>query len=130
MLEKHCFKCHNEEKQKGGVDLSRFRDEDSILKEYKLWRRVIEQVNAQEMPPDDDTGFTAQHGTVVINGVKETLALLESDHPSVHDPGPALVRRLSRAEYSNVIRDRSAFRAMRPAPRLITWRPRSPCRPL
>ncbi len=57
------------------------------------------------MPPDDDTGFTQQHGTVVINGIKRTLAQLESDHPAMLDPGPAVIRRLSRGEYNNVIRD-------------------------
>jgi hypothetical protein len=105
LLETHCFKCHNDKKQKGGVDLSRFTSEEAILKEYKLWRRVVEQVNTQEMPPDDDTGFTQQHGTVVINGLKRTLAQLEVDHPAQRDPGPAIVRRLSRSEYNNVIRD-------------------------
>jgi mono/diheme cytochrome c family protein len=105
LLETHCFKCHNDKKQKGGIDLTRFTSEEAILKEYKLWRRVIEQVTAQEMPPDDETGFTQMHGTVVINGVKRTLAQLEDDHPVTHDPGPALIRRLSRNEYNNVIRD-------------------------
>ena len=105
MLEEHCFKCHNDKKQKGGIDLTRFKDEESVLKEYKLWRRVLEQVTTQEMPPDDDTGFTQQHGTVVINGIKTTLALLEGDHPRMLDPGPAIIRRLSRSEFTNVIRD-------------------------
>src|SRR6187402_491580 len=100
LLETHCFKCHNDKKQKGGVDLSRFTSEEAIFKEYKLWRRVIEQLNIQEMPPDDDTGFTQQHGTVVINGLKRTLAQLEVDHPTTRDPGPAIVRRLSRSEYN------------------------------
>ncbi|MEA3210174.1 MAG: hypothetical protein QOE70_3231 [Chthoniobacter sp.] len=105
LLEKHCFKCHNEKKAKGGIDLTRFTSEEAILKEYKLWRRVIEQLSSQEMPPDDDTGFTQQHGTIVINGIKRTLAQLESDHPAMLDPGPALIRRLSRLEYNNVLRD-------------------------
>src|SRR6266478_3265848 len=105
ILEEHCFKCHNDKKMKGGIDLTRFKDEESVLKEYKLWRRVLEQLTAQEMPPDDESGFTQQHGTVVINGIKQTLALLESNHPVMLDPGPSLIRRLSRREYNNVIRD-------------------------
>jgi mono/diheme cytochrome c family protein len=105
LLEKHCFKCHDSKKQKGDIDLTRFTSEEAILKEYKLWRRVIEQLTSQEMPPDDESGFTAQHGTIVINGIKRTLAQLESDHPTMLDPGPALIRRLSRLEYNNVLRD-------------------------
>jgi hypothetical protein len=105
LLEKHCFKCHNAEKQKGGIDLTRFTSEEMVLREFKLWRRVVEQVTSQEMPPNDDTGFTQQHGTIVINGLKRTLAELESDHPKFLDPGSALIRRLSRLEYNNVLRD-------------------------
>src|SRR4051812_17043359 len=77
LLEKHCFKCHNAEKQKGGIDLTRFTNDEAVLREFKLWRRVVEQVTSQEMPPNDDTGFTQQHGTIVINGIKRTLAELE-----------------------------------------------------
>ena len=40
--------------EKGDIDLTRFTSEEAILKEYKLWRRVIEQVTSQEMPPDDE----------------------------------------------------------------------------
>ena len=75
-----------------------------MLKKHKLWERVIEQVETHEMPPDDDA-FTAQHGTMVVSGVKKTLSLLESGHPALLDPGPSLVRRLSHVEYNNAIRD-------------------------
>jgi hypothetical protein len=104
LLEEHCFKCHNPEKKKGGIDLTPFDSEGAVLKKYKLWQRVIEQVETQEMPPDDDK-FTSMHGTMVVAGVKKTLALLESGHPALLDPGPSLVRRLSHVEYTNAIRD-------------------------
>ncbi len=102
LLEQHCFKCHNAEKHKGGIDLTPFDSEGSVLKKHKLWERVIEQIETQEMPPDDDK-FTPQHGTMVVAGVKKTLALLESGHPALLDPGPAIARRLSHVEYTNAI---------------------------
>ena len=104
LLKDHCFKCHNPEKHKGGIDLTQFDSEGAVLKKYKLWQRVIEAVRTQEMPPDDDR-FTPMHGEVVVGGVKKILALLDSGHPSLIDPGPSLVRRLSRAEYNNAVRD-------------------------
>jgi len=75
-----------------------------VLKKYKLWRRVIEQVETDQMPPDDDK-FTSIHGSMIVTGVKRTLALLDSGHPELLDPGPSLVRRLSRVEYNNSMRD-------------------------
>src|SRR5438093_7955435 len=104
VLKEHCFKCHNAEKQKGGIDLTKFATEGDVLKKYKLWRRVIEQIETQEMPPDDDK-FTAMHGSMILTGVKQTLALLDSGHPALLDPGPSLVRRLSRVEFNNALRD-------------------------
>src|SRR3954470_454343 len=67
LLEQHCFKCHNAEKHKGGIDLTPFDTEGSVLKKHKLWERVVEQIETQEMPPDDDQ-FTSQHGTIVVAG--------------------------------------------------------------
>src|SRR6478752_780256 len=72
LLEEHCFKCHNAEKHKGGIDLTPFENEGAVRKKYKLWRRVVEQLESAEMPPDDDK-FTPQHGTMLVTGVKQTL---------------------------------------------------------
>ncbi len=109
MLEQHCFKCHNDKKQKGGVDLSRFADEHSVLVEYKLWRRVLEQLATQQMPPDDETHFTPQNGSTLTAGVKRMLARLDSDDPAMFNPGPSVPRRLSRSEYNHVVRDLTAL---------------------
>ena len=104
LLKEHCFKCHNPEKRKGDIDLTEFDSEGAMLKKFKLWERVVEAVKTEQMPPDDDK-FTPMHGEVVVGGVKKILALLDSGHPSLLDPGPALVRRLSRAEFSNALGD-------------------------
>ncbi len=105
LLQTHCYRCHGEKKQEAGVDLSKFKTERDVLKQYKLWRHVLVQVETEEMPPDDDTGFNDQNRHILAIGIQQTLALLESDHPSLRDPGPGLIRRLSRAEYNNALRD-------------------------
>ena len=104
VLDEHCFKCHNAEKKKGGIDLTQFDSEGAMLKKFKLWRRVIDAVQTEAMPPDDDK-FTPMHGQVVVGSVKKILALLDSGHPSLIDPGPSVARRLSRAEYSHSMAD-------------------------
>ena len=104
ILQAHCVSCHNPTKRVGGVDLTPFENESAVLKDHKLWRRVIEQVETEQMPPDDEK-FTAAMGTTLVSGLKQTLALLDQGHPSLLDPGPSLVRRLSHVEYRNAIRD-------------------------
>src|SRR5215212_6541463 len=50
-LSKHCYGCHGNGKSKGDLTLDRFRDEQSVEKERKVWENVIEMISAGEMPP-------------------------------------------------------------------------------
>ncbi|MFT5408434.1 MAG: hypothetical protein ACI9NC_001143 [Verrucomicrobiales bacterium] len=104
VLQEHCFDCHNAKKHKGDINLEQFDSDLSMLKQHKLWKRVVEAVGNGDMPPDDDD-FTPQHRESVVGGVTGVLALLDSGHPSLIDPGSSLVRRLSRSEYSFAMRD-------------------------
>jgi hypothetical protein len=104
LLEEHCFQCHDEKKLKGGIDLSEFDSAESMLRKHKLWKRVVEAVRNEEMPPDDDD-FTSEQRTVLLGEAIGVLAMLDSDLPMMIDPGPSPVRRLSRDEYNFVMRD-------------------------
>lgn len=111
LLDSHCAKCHGEKKQKGGVDLSPFSDQTSALKKYKLWQAVLEEIDTKDMPPDDeaDVALNDADRAKLTNGVRSTLALLETDYPALRDPGPSLIRRLTRTEINNVFRDVTAL---------------------
>lgn len=108
LVETHCFKCHNEKKTKGGVDLTGFTTEESVLKGHKLWRKVIELIETEEMPPDDDK-FTPEIAAGIVGGLKKRMTLLETGSPRLLDAGPALIRRLSHVEYSNAFRDLTGY---------------------
>src|SRR4051794_10429203 len=41
LLLTNCFKCHSDKKQKGGVNFSLITDEKSILRNRKLWHKVV-----------------------------------------------------------------------------------------
>ncbi|MDB6173526.1 MAG: hypothetical protein JWL59_2837 [Chthoniobacteraceae bacterium] len=106
ILDANCFQCHGGKKQKGGVELASFFNQESVIKKYKLWRNVLQQVETNEMPPEDEkVSLSEGDRAKLVAGLKQTLALLESDHPLLLDPGPGPIRRLSRAEYGNTIRD-------------------------
>src|SRR3954451_10410517 len=51
MLERYCFKCHGPEKAKGDLDLSGFKDFESVVNAPEIWTSVFERVRANEMPP-------------------------------------------------------------------------------
>ena len=104
VLEAHCFKCHNAEKHKGGVDFSGLTDESSATKQRKLWRAALAQVGAQQMPPEDAPPLPPAQRAQLLAWLGR-VAKVDCSDPANRDPGPALVRRLNRAEYNLTLRD-------------------------
>ena len=104
LLEAHCFKCHNAEKHQGGVDFSKVTDEASVTKQRKLWRAALAQVGAQQMPPEDAKPLAPAQREQLLNWLGR-VAKVDCTDPVNRDPGPALVRRLNRAEYNLTLRD-------------------------
>ncbi len=105
VIEARCFKCHSDKKIKGEVDFSIFNDTSSVLRKHKLWRTALEQVETKEMPPEDEPAMTEPERAKLAGAIKGILALLEMDDPATRDPGPPLLRRLTRVEYNLTLRD-------------------------
>ncbi len=100
ILENHCFKCHGENKPKAGVNLRAAVDEKNPAKQRKLWKQVAHQIDAQEMPPADQTPIPGEQRELVLRWLKAATRVSNSS-----DPGRAPLRRLSRSEYNRTIRD-------------------------
>ncbi|MEZ5433977.1 MAG: DUF1592 domain-containing protein [Verrucomicrobiales bacterium] len=100
VMARHCLSCHGEKKQKGGVDFSGATDTASAMKLYRHWRKAAEQVPPGEMPPDDEPPLPPEDREVLLGWIGE--AFDTSRHP---DPGPPLTRQLTRAEYSQTMKD-------------------------
>ncbi|MEI6231576.1 MAG: DUF1592 domain-containing protein [Planctomycetota bacterium] len=105
MMEAHCFKCHNDKKQKGGVDFSLFGDTNSALKKHRIWRNALDQIQTKEMPPDDDGALPDAERAKLAGAIRSLLTRLDSNDPNTRDPGPPLLRRMTRVEYNLTIRD-------------------------
>jgi len=101
ILAAHCTRCHGPERQKGGVNLAGVLDEKAVLKQVKLWQRVLRQVETREMPPSGDREFSDEERKTLLAAVKSALA----NGALVRDPGPAIIRRLNRTEYQRTLRD-------------------------
>jgi hypothetical protein len=52
LLEKYCYECHDDLTTKGNLDLTPFLDAESVVKERKLWLRILHQIESKEMPPE------------------------------------------------------------------------------
>ncbi|TVP96779.1 MAG: DUF1592 domain-containing protein [Planctomycetaceae bacterium] len=98
LLEKRCVDCHDAGEARGGVDFSGITSHAAAISRYDLWKRVVTQVRAAQMPPDDPLNQAERQQLL---GWIET-SFDTSDNP---DPGPALTRQLTRSEYGQTIRD-------------------------
>lgn len=113
LFRESCFGCHSTEKQKGDLDLERFRTLDDIRREPKVWQAIVEQMELGEMPPKDKPQPTSAQKEAMLDwsrGMLDALALEKAG-----DPGPVLLRRLSNAEYTHTLRDLTGVPSMDPA---------------
>ncbi len=95
-----CFRCHNDRKARGGINLAALRDEPAALRARGLWRKVARQIESRQMPPEGEAPLEHPERARVLAWVKHALA-----RPAELDPGPAVVRRLTRSEYNRTLRD-------------------------
>jgi len=100
LLDTACAKCHGEKKQKGSIDFGTVADLAAAMKKHKLWVKVAEQVKSGDMPPDDEPQLTPEQKRDLLAWIEHSFDTSKSP-----DPGPPLVRQLTRAEYNNTLRD-------------------------
>src|SRR4051794_26353568 len=52
-LNKNCLACHSEEKRKGDLSLEKYKDDESLQKDRKVWDKVVSMLRSNEMPPKE-----------------------------------------------------------------------------
>ena len=102
-LSQHCFECHNADQREGGLDLTSLKVELANAENFARWVKIHDRIQAGEMPPKD------QPRPPVVD-TNETTAWLKSSliaaEKAARQAEPRTgVRRLTRTEYENTIRD-------------------------
>ncbi|MBA3699857.1 MAG: DUF1592 domain-containing protein [Planctomycetes bacterium] len=106
LLTTHCTECHTDKKAKGGVDLGMFSDESAVRRDLPTWRKVAEQLTNREMPTDKaKVPLKDSDRALLLTWIDGTLKSALAEAAKVKDPGPAPLRRLTRTQYRNTIRD-------------------------
>ena len=106
LLVKHCYDCHGDEQNpKGGVNLEKVRSADDALKDRAIWGSVLDKVESLQMPPPKGkVQPTMEERQQILRWIK-TLAALPDPALGTKDPGKPVLRRLTRLEYNNTVRD-------------------------
>jgi len=111
MLERYCFNCHGPEKAKGDLDLSEFKDFESVKQAPEIWTTVLERVRADEMPPKKADEMPIGRRNELIAWARKLqprevdCTKLASDRTVNFYEGSVMSRRLNRDEYANTVRD-------------------------
>lgn len=102
MVRQYCMDCHDAGAAKGGLNLEEAL-EGGIAGHPGLWEKVERRMGARQMPPP---GKPRPGGADYQKSLLELQAALDGEAARQPDPGtvPA-IRRLTRTEYRNAIRD-------------------------
>jgi len=101
VLSKTCMSCHNDRLLTAGLSFESFRDAGSAAQKPELWLKVLDKLNAGQMPPRPMTPLTAADAAAVTNWIRK----VSKTDATPSDPGRVTARRLNRTEYNNTIRD-------------------------
>ena len=102
-----CLGCHDGDEAKGGLNLAPVVSED-VGRHPQVWEKVVRRLRGRQMPPagrkrpDEDTYAS------VVSQLETALDRAAAERPN---PGRTdTIRRLTRTEYQNAVRDRKSTR--------------------
>jgi hypothetical protein len=96
-MKEHCFKCHGPEKQKGKLRFDSLGAPSAGGEDGETWLRVLEALEAGDMPPEDEE----QPDAKVLGEVVKSLGKSLAETTEL----PIGLRRLNRTEYEYTVQD-------------------------
>ena len=100
---KNCVDCHSGEKPDGRLDLEGLPFEPTNTTHFDAWVRMLDRVEAGEMPPVDADQPTVGQRSAFVGDLKATL--LKANRQRYQSMGRTTIRRLSRFEYERTVQD-------------------------
>ena len=103
VLQEHCVQCHGENgKVKGKLNLLEYGSIEKLAENTKDLERILEAVEFEEMPPEDEKQPTGEVRDFLIKELNQLLQTTISKHPEVIQ---AQIRRMTRFQYNNAVKD-------------------------
>jgi mono/diheme cytochrome c family protein len=102
LVDEYCLVCHDDDKEKGGLSLEKVAELD-VAQHPEIWEKVIRKLRARQMPPVGKTRPSEATYNAVVAFLESSLDRAAAARPN---PGRAAgIRRLTRTEYRNAVRD-------------------------
>lgn len=99
-VETYCSRCHGQRRQRGGINFGPALKNPGETASSKRWKQALAVVKSHDMPPDDeDKQPTDEERQTFLDGIGKIKFL------SSKDPGPFVIRRLTKVEYGNTLHE-------------------------
>ena len=100
-LKTYCMDCHgNNNKRKGGIDFAKMVQRPADGRFRSAWQVSLAQVREQSMPPEDNA---KQPTEAERREFADWVGMVKYLSPV--DPGPFVLRRLTKVEFGNTLHD-------------------------
>ena len=99
LIKKYCVDCHEGDLAEGIFDIEKLGSLESLKKNLDVWEKVSEQIKDGVMPPPDSTQIPNDQKQLLNQWNRLVLATRPGR------PGTITLRRLTRYEYRNTVRD-------------------------
>jgi hypothetical protein len=96
----YCTRCHGQDRQKGGINFAPGLKKPGESASAQRWVQALAVVKSHKMPPDNaNKQPTDEERKRFLDGIGKIKFL------STKDPGPFVIRRLTKVEYGNTLHD-------------------------
>jgi hypothetical protein len=103
VFEHRCLDCHDADSKKGNLDLTALKPDFADAETFARWLKVHDRIASGEMPPKKKARPEAGEVKAVTEWLAESL--VKAERTRLDGESRTGVRRLTRAEYENTVRD-------------------------
>jgi hypothetical protein len=102
-FEKHCTECHDAGTKKGNLDLTSLKPDFADAESFARWVKVHDRIESGEMPPKKKPRPAVKETTAMTKWLRTSL--VGAEQRKLAGEGRTGLRRLTRPEYENTMRD-------------------------
>jgi len=103
VLETFCVDCHGPKRQKAKLRLDTLPNDFRNTAVVETWHDVLDKLNAAEMPPEDEKQPDATQLASLVDWLTHEIRQVKVRQRS--NGGRTVLRRMTRYEYANTLRD-------------------------
>ena len=102
-LEQHCVKCHDADTQKGNLDLTALKADYANAENFAHWVKIHDRIQSGEMPPKKEKRPAEAETKAMTAALAQSL--IAAERAQLDATSRTSVRRMTRVEYENTVRD-------------------------